>query len=83
MSSTHEHQVEEAEAGQESDEPLQQIGPGRSSTKEDNEPGREVPAPGERTDPNLADWVDRFWNFLGWSLSVFLQRRIQCGGFRF
>jgi mono/diheme cytochrome c family protein len=47
MSSTHEHQVEEAEAGQESDEPLQQIGPGRSSTKEDNEPGREVPAPGK------------------------------------
>jgi mono/diheme cytochrome c family protein len=45
MSSTHEHQVEQA--GQRSDEPFLKTGPDHSSVREPAEPDQEVPEPGQ------------------------------------
>ncbi len=81
MSSTHDHQVEEA--GQASAEKNRKTGPGQSSTGESAEKDQGVPNPGKGPDPGLAYRVNRPWHFLGWSLSVFLQWRIQIGGVRF
>jgi mono/diheme cytochrome c family protein len=50
MSSTHEHQVEQA--GQRSDEPFRKTGSDHSSVREPAEPDREVPEPGQGPIPH-------------------------------